>query len=383
MAQSGLSSRFGDSSRGLSAHLSRLLLLVVTSMLTNGCTDIHYAWQATRGHLQLLNEAKPIDEVLANPDVDQRLSRQLLSAKSIRSFSVQVMGLPDNKSYTQFADLKRPFVVWNVFAAPELSLKLYQWCFPVTGCLSYKGFFDQEAARQEAELVKAQGYDVSVAGIQAYSTLGWTADPLLNTFIYYPAGELARMVFHELAHQVVYIKDDTAFNESFATAVEELGVDRWLVAQDSPALDTEYRQFDARKKVFKQLLLDTQEKLQALYASDLSDDEKRSAKAIIVEATLTQYRMHRDKQWGGWKGYDRFFAEGLNNAKLAGVGLYQIHVPAFKALFQQSGSDFPAFYEAVRQLGKLSRSERDKQLQTLQAGFEAGQSKQAGLPVDE
>ncbi len=331
-------------------------------LLMGGCSDLQYAWQAASGHLSILNRAEPLEVVLEKPDLPPRLRAQLVAAQSIREFSIRALSLPDNSSYTRFADLKQPFVVWNVFAAPELSLKLQSWCFPVTGCLSYKGFYAQEQAKALGEALRADHLDVSVAGIPAYSTLGWTSDPLLNTFIYYPQGELARMVFHELAHQVVYIQDDTAFNESFATAVEELGVERWLQAQNNPALEAEYRQFDARRKGFRDMLLNTQRQLKALYASDRSEADKRADKQRILATLLADYRQVRDTEWGGWTGYDRFFAEGLNNAKLAGVGLYQMYVPAFKAMFKHEGEQFPAFYEAVKVLGQSSRSDREQTL---------------------
>jgi len=294
------------------------------------CADVGYFWQSASGHVRLLNAAVTVDELLADQQITPRLRQQLEVAKDIRAFAVSTLALPSNRSYRQYADLKRQFVVWNVFATPPLSLKLHTWCFPVVGCLSYKGYFSEADAQRLGDEMRAEGFDVSVAGIPAYSTLGWTPDPLLNTFIYYPKGELARMVFHELAHQVVYINDDTAFNESFATAVEELGVELWLAHFADKSATKDYRLFDERRRVFKSLLLTTRDDLKALYNSDTADEHKLAQRKIIFDTLLNRYQTIRDSEWKGWKGYDKFFESQLNNAKLAGVGLYSKYVPAFK-----------------------------------------------------
>ena len=342
-----------------------LLVSVVTIACLFSCTDIQYGWQATTGHLKILSKALPIHEVLQEATLSPALRVQLEAANDIRSFSIHTLNLPNNASYTKYVDLQQPYVVWNVFAAPKLSLDLYRWCFPVTGCLSYKGFYDHNEAKDLGQNMTQQGFDVSVSGVPAYSTLGWTDDPLLSTFIYYPRGELARMIFHELAHQVVYIQDDTAFNESFATAVEELGVELWLSKQQDQKIDKEYRQFDRRRKQFKWMLFNTKMKLKNLYECDLTAENKLEEKNKIFQDLMNHYETVKQTEWDSWKGYDRFFADHLNNAKLAGVGLYDEYVPEFKVLFEASGSRFDRFYDEVKRLGQLSQVEREEKFKKL------------------
>jgi predicted aminopeptidase len=355
---------------GLKPKALMTICLSVAAVALMACADVGYFWQSASGHVRILNAASPVDELLSDQQMTPRLRQQLEAAKDIRAFAISALALPDNRSYRQYADLKRQFVVWNVFATPPLSLKLHTWCFPVVGCLSYKGYFAEGDAQRLGDQMRSEGFDVSVAGIPAYSTLGWTPDPLLNTFIYYPKGELARMVFHELAHQVVYINDDTAFNESFATAVEELGVELWLTHFANESATKDYRLFDERRRVFKSLLLTTRDDLKALYKSDMPDEQKLAQKKIIFDALLSRYQTFRDTEWKGWKGYDKFFESELNNAKLAGVGLYSKYVPAFKVLFAQSGNDFSRFYKAVDELGRLPRKERDVRLDELDAQYQ-------------
>ena len=209
-----------------------ILALALASAALAGCSTVGYYWQSLDGHVRLMAAARPLDDWLQDPAAPERLKERLRLAERIRDFASRELLLPDNPSYRRYADLRRPAAVWNVVAAPPLSLTLRTWCFPVTGCVGYRGWFDEAQARAEAEALRAQGLEVSVYPVPAYSTLGWSnwlgGDPLLNTFIRDTEGELARLIFHELAHQVVYARDDTAFNESFATAVERLGVARWI-----------------------------------------------------------------------------------------------------------------------------------------------------------
>src|SRR6185295_4027488 len=217
--------------------------------------------------------AKPIPEVIATTS-DAALKGRLMRAQEIRAFASRELGLPDNRSYTSYADLERPYAVWNVFATPELSLTPRQWCFPVAGCVAYRGYFAEADARAEAARLKAEGDDVWVSGVPAYSTLGYFDDPVLSTFVRWPDVEVARMVFHELAHQVVYVKDDTQFNESFAVAVEEAGVERWLMLQANGQLDAQYMRSGRLRAVFRELTRDTRADLARIYASDAPDAVK-------------------------------------------------------------------------------------------------------------
>lgn len=345
----------------------------------NGCASLGYYWQAAKGHLSLLAQAKPVDEVLKNEQTSPRLKDQLAATQEIRRFASSALGLPDNSSYTRYVALDSKFPVWNVTAAPADSLDLQKWCFPLLGCISYKGFYDEMQARQFGQTYRELGFDVAVTGVPAYSTLGFTPDPLLSSFIYLPQGELSRLIFHELAHQQIYIADDTAFNESFATAVEELGVALWLAHSDRAALRAEYVQFDRRRSQFRELLEAARLDLLTIYGEKSpSDSEQKdsssmqhlpkkpsadrvaviNAKSMRLAQLKAEYERLRDEQWQGWPGYDRYFYEDLNNAKLALGGLYTQYVPKFKLLFEACGSRFDAFYAAVKILGRRPKAER-------------------------
>lgn len=344
------------------------LALAALAAAGAGCSTFGYYAQAAHGHLSLLAAARPIDDWLADPAAPASLKQRLERARAIRAFASSELGLPDNRSYTAYADLKRPAVVWNVFAAPELSLRLKTWCYPLFGCASYRGYFDRDDAQALAAELHAEGYDVHVGPVPAYSTLGWMdwlgGDPLLNTFIGYPDGELARMIFHELAHQVVYVKDDTVFNESFATAVERIGVRRWLAAHGDDKLRAEYARFEARRADFVGLLLAHRRRLDEAYAHG-TDAEKRERKRAIFADLQREYARLKETRWDGWAGYDRFFAQALGNAHLAAVGAYHDLVPAFEAMLEQQGGDLRRFYAEVRRLAALAKAEREAELRAL------------------
>jgi predicted aminopeptidase len=330
-----------------------------------GCSSVGYYGQAARGHLALMAAARPIDDWVRDPQTPAALRERLLRAEQMRRFASESLGLPDNGSYRAYADLKRPAAVWNVFATPELSLQLKTWCYPVLGCAGYRGYFDRAAAEAMAAELQAAGYDVNVAPVPAYSTLGWFDDPLLNTFIHAPDAELARLIFHELAHQVVYARDDTAFNESFATAVEREGVRRWLAAHGDERQREAWAAYLARRDDFLDLLLTHRRRLQALFDSALADDDKRAGKAAIFDDLQREYRRRRDERWGGFAGYDRFFERKLSGAHLAAVGAYNDWVPAFEALLAESGGDLRAFYARVRRLAAMDKPTRVAELRRL------------------
>lgn len=332
-----------------------------------GCSSIGYYAQAARGQFSLLAAARPLDELLADPATPEPLKERLRRAREIRAFAARELGLPDNGSYTAYADLGRPAVVWNVFATPTLSLELKTWCYPLFGCAGYRGYFDKGEAERLAGELRAQGWDVNVAPVPAYSTLGWFDDPLLNTFINAQDGELARMLFHELAHQVVYVRDDTVFNESFATAVERTGVARWLSARHDAVLSQGYAEIDSRRRDFLALLLKYRARLQHVYAEAAPRATLLERKREAFEALQAEYRQLRDGRWGGFRGYDRYFAQDLNNAHLAAVGAYYDLVPAFDALLARDGS-LPAFYAEVRRLAHLAKPQRDQALGALLSG---------------
>jgi predicted aminopeptidase len=339
-------------------------LAVLAGLLLAACGAVEtadYYWQGASGQLDILARARPIDEVIAASD-DAALAKRLARAQAIRRYASRELGLPDNSSYTRYSDLGRTFVVWNVFAAPPLSLAARQWCFPVAGCVSYRGYFREDEARAEAARLAADGDDVYVSGVPAYSTLGYFNDPILSTFVRWPETELARLVFHELAHQIVYVKDDSVFNESFAAAVEEVGVERWLKAEGNPQLDAQFALAQKQRAIFRDLVRETRADLKAIYASDAPDDQKRTEKATALAAMRGAYERAKAGE-PGMAGYDRWFAgygsRGPNNASLASVALYTAQVPAFRALLAQEGDDLPAFYARVKEIAGQPRAERD------------------------
>lgn len=343
--------------------LLRHAAIVATAVLMSGCAQLEYYLQAAQGQIALLSDARPIDALLADPEVGARLKARLAKAREIRRYAARELGLPDNDSYKNYADLKRPYVLWNVVATPELSMQPERWCFPIAGCVSYRGYYNKQEAMDYAADLRHAGFDVQVAGVAAYSTLGWFNDPVLSTFIQYPDGELARLVFHELAHQVAYAKDDTQFNESFATAVEEVGVERWMSTQADERTRQKYQEFDGRKREFLALLIAYRRRLENNYASAASDAQKRAEKIRIFQSLQADYQRLKTS-WGGYAGYDRWFAEPLSNAHLASVATYHDYVPAFRELLAEQKS-LGKFYRAVKALAALDATARRQQLAQL------------------
>lgn len=352
-----------------------------------GCSTLGYYWQSASGHLALMHAARPVDAWLQDPATPDTLKARLTLAQQMRRFAATELNLPDTPSYQRYADLQRPAAVWNVVAAPELSLQLQQWCFPVAGCVSYKGFFERAAAEAEAAQLRARGLEVSVQPVPAYSTLGWSnwagGDPLLNTFISYPEGALARLIFHELAHQQVYVANDTRFNESFATAVERLGGARWLAAHGSPATQAADALAQTRRQQFRALTLDLQQTLRGIYGEtdedlDAAQADESTRPAHRPQPDPDQVRLQRNRKatalqdfarryaalkasWGGYAGYDEWVAH-TNNASLGGMSAYDALVPGFEALFEKSGRDWPRFYAAVQQLARMPKAVRHEAL---------------------
>ncbi|QDZ30276.1 aminopeptidase [Noviherbaspirillum sp. UKPF54] len=341
----------------------RALVFCGVAALVGGCSQMGYFVQAAQGQFSLLAEAQPIDDWLARSDLNDTLRDKLTKVKEIRAFAAKELALPDNDTFTTYADLKRPFVMWNVVATPELSLKPLQWCFPVAGCVNYRGYYSKDDAQSYAKELRAEHYDVEVSGVPAYSTLGWFRDPVLSTFIKYPDGEVARMVFHELAHQVVYVPGDSRFNESFAVAVEEAGVERWLAMYGNDKMRKTYAEYEGRKRDFLALLMKHRKALEENYKRDASDTDKRKEKAAIFQSLKDDYQALK-ASWGGYSGYDRWFAEPLSNAHLSAIATYHDFVPGFKALLMQQ-KRFDKFYQAVKRLASLDENERHRQLAAM------------------
>ncbi len=345
------------------------LLAVCTAGTLAGCAapleGVAYYWQSVRGHLALMHSAEPIAEVLQEPGLSPALRAKLELAREVRTFASTELALPDNGSYRSLARIGRPYVVWNVFAAPELSLQLEKWCFPIVGCVSYRGYFAREDAERYAARLRSRGLEVQVAGVPAYSTLGWFDDPLPDTLTRYPEGEMARLIFHELSHQILYVKNDSRFNESFATTVEQVGIARWLAAHEQRTGDLQprrsYEVFAQRRRDFIALLRRHRAQLEQIYDSDTPDDDKRERKAEVLAALQREYgelRVH----WGGFAGYDRWFAGGVTNAHLGAVVEYTELVPGLMRLLAEERGSLPKFYSAVRALARLPREQRNQRL---------------------
>ena len=348
-------------------RLMVVLCLLLAGWLS-GCADTRYYGQSVAGHLQLMQAARPVDDWLADPATPAALTQRLRLALEIRRFAVTELHLPDNASYHRYADLQRRHVVWNVVAAPEFSLTLKTWCFPVAGCVGYRGYFSEKDANTEAQALRAQGLEASVYGVPAYSTLGWMnwlgGDPLLNTFIHYPEGEVARLVFHELSHQVLYVPDDTVFNESFATAVERLGGEVWLRQVASFKARADYAAFDTRRQQFRALTRATRDRLAEIYKENgplAPVDKSLAAMKVEVMQDFRKGYAALKISWGGYSGYDAWVAQA-NNAALGAQAAYDELVPGFQALFVREGRDWLRFYDAVRQLAKHPAKARAQQL---------------------
>lgn len=330
----------------------------------SGCSTLGYYYQSAAGQLDLMSRAREFDRVLADDDTDPLVRRKLEQVATMRIFASEALHLPDNDSYKTYADLEREYVVWNVFAAPPLSTQPHQWCFPIVGCVVYRGYFDEHEAQRYAATLEKQGLETYVAGVPAYSTLGWFDDPVLNTVLDYQEAELAGLIFHELAHQVVYVKNDSVFNESFATTVEMEGVERWLRHQERPTAIRAYRLKQQRDARVVKTILAHRRRLEEVYAADRGRPWKLARKAEIIASLEARYnRMVRD--WEGYRGYGRWFREDLNNAHFAVIAAYHDRVPAFQVLLARRDGDLPAFYEAVRALGRQSAARRSQILDDL------------------
>ena len=351
-----------QSSHRLLDRTFRILFPALLLLLLNGCSSARYYSQLVGGQLRLLQAREPIDQVIADPAREPKLRAHLAQAREARAFASSQLHLPDNQSYRLYADIGRPFVVWNVFATPEFSLAPHNHCFPIAGCVAYRGYYSQGAARGEAALQRLQGMDVSIGGVEAYSTLGWFNDPILSSMMHWGDERLATLIFHELAHQRFYLKDDTSFNESFATFVEQEGTRQWRASRGlAPDNGQQVRQ----REQFTQLVLDTRQRLEKLYAQALPAAQMRALKAQAFEQMRADYAQLRDTQWAGDKRYDAWVYAPLNNARLLPFGLYDQWVPAFAALFKREGGDWVGFYAAVQTLGKLPADERVAALKTL------------------
>ncbi len=340
-------------------------------LLISGCADSSYYRQSVSGHLQMMQAARPVAQWLSDESATPGLKHRLELAQRIRRFAVSDLHLPDNATFSRYADLHRRSALWNVVAAPQFSLALKTWCFPIAGCVGYRGYFSEAAAQAQARTLQDNALEVSVYGVPAYSTLGWLnwagGDPLLSTFIDLPEGELARMMFHELAHQVLYVKDDTLFNESFASTVERLGGERWLRLHGSQRARQEDALRDARRQQFRRLSAATRSRLDEIYKQNTDQSIDRPSLLAMKRLAMKEFResyLELKTSWGGYAGYDAW-VDRANNAAFGAQAAYDDWVPAFTALFDREDQDWPRFFDAVKRLAQQPAAERAQTLREL------------------
>lgn len=347
---------------------------MVAGFTLSACTSVRYYAQAARGQAELIVHRHPIERVLANPHTDPQLAARLRLALQARRFASRELGLPDNRSYTGYVSLDRDYVVWNVFAAPRYSVQAVPQCFPIAGCVAYRGWFSEQAAKADAARWSSRGDDVWIGGVPAYSTLGWFADPVLSSMLRWDDDELAGTIFHELAHQLIYMKSDSAFNESFASFVQRQGLREWRASRGLPPVEGHA---DAIAEGFTRLVLDLRERLKVLYASGVDAEAMEAGKLGEIAAFRRRYAQWRDRHWPDDHRYDAWVAQPINNARLLPFGLYDRWVPAFGMLFQRSGQRWSAFYAEVRTLAREPRQRRDHELETLMPPTHGGDAEAA------
>jgi len=334
-----------------------------------GCSSVGYYFDAVNGHLSILADQEAIKDIVQDETTSAALKSKLILATQARDFASSEMLLPDNDSYRYYSDIKRSYVVWNVIATEQFSIEARQWCFLVVGCVSYRGYFNKQDAQAYADELAQQGYDVNVSGAQAYSTLGWMDDPLLNTMIYQSEARLVGIIIHELAHQQVYINNDSSFNEAFATSVEIEGIKRWYKQKPSSDSDQKSNSFEAyiqtkkREVEFKTLLKTTQLKLEQLYSeSSFKIAKNQTELKQQIFSDLQQDYVTLKKSWQNYSGYDKWMNQGLNNAHLALLATYYDKVPVFQAILNSVNNDLMQFYRTVSDIGDLPEPQREKRL---------------------
>lgn len=342
--------------------MQALGLGLAVSLALAGCGSAAYYLHVAGGQFELLRARQPIAQLLSSPDTDPQLKLRLQRVVDARQWAVQALALPQNDSYTSYADLHRPYAVWNVFAAPRYSLQPVEHCFVLVGCLAYQGYYTREQAQARADELAAAGYDTHIGGVPAYSTLGWFDDPLTSTMLAWNDAQLIGTLFHELAHQQLFVRDDTEFNESYAEFVEHEGLKQYLQLTPLPHDELAF----GRRTQFVRLVLGARERLAQLYAQPLSEQIMAQRKQAEFERLRADYQRMREGPWGGYSGYDAWFNDGaLNNAKLLPFGLYDAYVPAFATLFAREGRDWPRFHAAAKTLAEQPVEARKRELDQL------------------
>lgn len=342
-----------------------LITFMIISALLSGCSDIGYYWHSSKGHLSIMNKRVDIETLLKDPDIDPELQSRLLLVQQIRKFSIDALALPDNGSYTNYASLDRPYVLKNLFAAPEFSTRLLSWCYPIAGCASYRGYFDEGLLAEFVEELNRENSDIHIAEVPAYSTLGWFDDPVLSSFIHWPDFRLAGLIFHELTHQRLYIDDDTQFNESLASAVQQMGTELWLESEARTDEIAQYRRSIIYRQAVVSLIEQTRTELDALYKTRIAPEIIRQRKQQIFNTAIDQHRsLAASLEYKG--GFTQWFGSGLNNAKLASISAYSSYVPAFVNIMSAEQGSYEAFFDTVESIGNLPREQRNACLSAWQ-----------------
>ena len=336
----------------------RWLISIPLLLLLCGCTDIGYYWHSARGHLAVMNQRVDIEDLLEDQATPEELRERLRLVQEIRRFSVTRLALPDNDSYQSFVELDRPYLIQNLFAAPEFSTRLQRWCYPIIGCASYRGYYDEARLLAYVEELESSGLEVHIGKVSAYSTLGWFDDPVLSSFINWPDHRLAGLLFHELTHQQIYIDDDTTFNESLASAVQMVGTELWLESRGQQDELEELSRWSLYRAEVIELIESTRARLAQIYEAASSDADKRKDKAAVFADARSSHRDIASKH-GVAGGFSAWFAGDLNNAKIGSVATYNSQTPAFINILRAQGLDFAAFYKYVAALGELGKVERD------------------------
>ncbi len=366
---------------GIQRRSAAATLLVAFALLLSGCSEAAYYWQAVNGQVAILNERRPIPQVLEDPAVSEAVKAKLRWVLTVQDYAATALAEPREGNYKYYADVGRPYVTWLVVAAPELEMTEHTWCYPIAGCLGYRGYFAKPGAEALAKDLAAQGLDVAIRPVRAYSTLGWFDDPVLNTFLSQDDVDLAATIIHEQAHRRLWVKGDTTFNESFAGFVEREGLRRFAEshrAAGGEALWQRYVQLEAERDLFTDIVLRARQRLIGIYAGAATPEERRAQKREAIAALRADYQKRRDafrlSDYNGW------FAQPLNNAHLVGIAQYQTRRDAFRALFREQGEDFAQFFTAVEALGKLPPAERNARLDQLEVDGGKTASDGAGGP---
>lgn len=321
-----------------------------------GCADFNYYMQASRGHMEIVSKRENISRLIESGKLSEREISKLKLVEEVTHYASGQLGFPDNGSYKHYVALERPYVVWNVFAAQPFSFDSKNWCYPIVGCVTYRGYFDQSSAEQYAQTLSRQGYDVYVGGVAAYSTLGWFNDPVLSTFLRRQDYQLVALLFHELAHEILYIKGDTTFNESFATALEEIALAHWLESKNKAEIFSRYKEYKTRKEKFIQFVLSWKNKIELAYQEVGEGGHNTEIKEKIYQAMRDDYARFRKEI--DYSGYDRWFNDDLNNAKLNTVATYESLVPKFMLIYYNVGESVEDFIKESKRIGKLSSEQR-------------------------